>query len=1574
MTGSIVAGHDASYYTKGGESRDTYYTGGATKGEPPGRWYTVGANALGLQGEITAEAMKALYTQGLDPRDPRFWSADPAERALCARLGKGPRTYKTRDELVVEKLAAAGGLSESRVGELRLEAGGDAGQLAVLVAAAGSVLPEQVRQIEVDAERMTRQSVAFLDATYSPPKSVTVYHTALARSEYEAEQRGDAEQALRYRELREDVEGALYEAAEEFAEHLYDQAGYARVGRHGAGAGRWERSEGWIVAQFLQHTSREGDPQLHVHGAILNKQVCPDGKVRALDTALVMANKQGAGTIADLTLSQGITRRHAARGVGVRWQMRADGVGRELVGVDQETMDLFSKRTVKMGPKLEEKINEYRAQFGREPNALELSRLSKAASLGTRKAKSATDGLSRAEQLDKWDDELRAEVVSGLTTVTARVTSGHVPDVPTEEWSPSGVISEAIAACQQKRSAWSRTELERQIALALPDNLGPGLERGQVRQLITQLTDEALRTESVVQVSGREMSGDALPDDLRLRTGASSYVSPAAARYATEGHVVAEQAIRRAAIRRERLAVDRAEVDRWITERGQTLGTLGEDQRAAIQGLLSSAANVSTLIGPAGAGKSFTMGAVSAAWQDLTGRKVVGVATSEAATNVLRDEGLTAKNTTQWLQAQDRLAAGRPAPDDHRWIVDEGDIVVVDEAAMVDHATIERVRDIVDQRGARLVLTGDPAQVGAIGAGGTMGMVAATEGADVYTLAEVRRFSSEWERSASLRLRSGDTTVVDEYDRRGRIVDCGTLENAERQAAASYVADHLAGHAAVVVVGSNEAAARVSSMVRHQLADLAVVDPDGVLLRDGTTAGIGDLVQARRNDWTVGVTNRRRYRVTQVRDDGGVIAEATDGSGSRVMPPEYVTDDVTLGYAGTVHAVQGLTVDVCDPVVDRSMSLNALYPAMTRGRHRNTVRVATQPEVAGEQTGETHARQRVTATGVLRDILERGNAAEEAAVVQAEEELAENTNNHTIHARHEDVVRRVSRSRTEQWLDELTAESVLSADDRVKLAADQGTEQLSRLLRTVEQAGHDPREVLRDACTAPTTGLRSIAQGIQGRIMARYGDDLRPGVEQMEAAVPAGLTEPMQRYVERLAEMADDRRRELGAQVAEELPRWALDSLGPVPVDVVARQEWEHRAGVVAAHREATGHTDDAAPLPAAPGLSSTELRASWHAAWTALGRPEAGTEEKDLSDGLLRVRVRAWEREQAWAPPDVYNEMRATGQKVVEYRQAAALLLRRAELAADPAQAWQLREQAEQKAAQAVVMASVEADLAQVADERAAWFAETAVTQAAALRAIDELAARGQSWHEEADRVTAEQWLATHEEAMQAEDPYRQVTEDDVDIEVYDEELDDLVQVPDAVEDAPAPTAAAAAVENAVDAEIVEDDAVTEETDPAAEPDAAHEPVLLTEPAPVAEAEPTALADAVLDAAVVEAELVTEPATEPVPAAEAEAPAAEVLDAEIVEDDEPAAEPEAVREPVMPAGVPEVDDVEVALAAAKLAAREIADRRSAELIRVQAAEAEAAERAELWHRDERDAAELARARARTEEDEAVHF
>jgi hypothetical protein len=65
------------------------------------------------------------------------------------------------------------------------------------------------------------------------------------------------------------------------------------------------------------------------------------------------------------------------------------------------------------------------------------------------------------------------------------------------------------------------------------------------------------------------------------------------------------------------------------------------------------------------------------------------------------------------------------------------------------------------------VLAGDQEQLAAVEGGGAMMLLADRLG--YVQLAEPVRFTAAWERAASLRLRQGDATALDEYDQHGRI-------------------------------------------------------------------------------------------------------------------------------------------------------------------------------------------------------------------------------------------------------------------------------------------------------------------------------------------------------------------------------------------------------------------------------------------------------------------------------------------------------------------------------------------------------------------------------------------------------------------------------------------------------------------------------------------------------------------------------------------------------------------------------------------------------------------------------------
>ncbi len=240
--------------------------------------------------------------------------------------------------------------------------------------------------------------------------------------------------------------------------------------------------------------------------------------------------------------------------------------------------------------------------------------------------------------------------------------AGVCPEV--EPWSPAAVVETALADVQTTKAAWTVADLTRAISDALPDHLGQ-LDGAQVAALLDGMTAEALRL-AVPLDAGRPGDGT-LPPELRLADGRSAYEAPGGRLYATHEHIHTERLLRAAAAAGGAPAVALSDAAGFVAALAEAGIELGADQAAAVRGILTSGAAVETLVGPAGTGKSFVVGALAKAWQDPElwdgqQRHVVGLATSQIATEVLAAEGLDARNVARWLAAQQRLAEGRHSP------------------------------------------------------------------------------------------------------------------------------------------------------------------------------------------------------------------------------------------------------------------------------------------------------------------------------------------------------------------------------------------------------------------------------------------------------------------------------------------------------------------------------------------------------------------------------------------------------------------------------------------------------------------------------------------------------------------------------------------------------------------------------------------------------------------------------------------------------------------------------------------------------------------------------------------------
>jgi conjugative relaxase-like TrwC/TraI family protein len=1193
---SVWAGTDPRYLLdQVAKGREGYYVDAVVAGEPPGHWFGAGAQTLGLRGEVSADLMEAIYTHGLDPRDPLSRSRDTWRHAR--RLGAAPKRYRKPEAIYRDLLAQHPGAG-----------------------------PELRAQLRLEAERLAKHPVVFEDVTFSAPKSVSVVWAACERRANQARAAGRVDDADAWATRARVIEQAVEAGAQAAITYLQEHAGYGRVGHHGGGDGRWIDAHQWVVGMFLQHDSRDGDPQLHVHSAVLNRQLCADGRWRALDTAAIRLHMPAAAAVASRTMETMITGE-----LGLGWVRREDGTARELVGVPVGVCAAFSSRRKAVTRAAQAAITEYEARTGRVAGLWVRHRLTQMACLRTRQPKSH-EGIDAEQRSEDWDTRLRRELDTTLSGVADTVFGAPQQATPAV-WELGGLTRRVFERLARHRGGrWSRADVILAVSDELPAQLGGPTQ--DLPNLLERVTDEVLR--SAVRLTPEEPTVG-LPAVLRLANGSSSYQRPGVGWWADPATLDAERALREAAITRGAVRVGAHHVQTVIREYARVGIALGADQRAALARIAGSGAWVEVVTAPAGAGKSTLVGALARVWATQN-QRVVGLATSEAAAQVLAGEGVTAANITRWLTHNHPLAVG--------------DLVVVDEASMTPTMDLLAVQQRCREAGAKLVLVGDPAQLRAVGAGGMLADL--TTRAPTHELCEVRRFRETWEGAASLRLRDGDPGAVLDYGARGRLVDGGTQDDTEAAAMRAWLVDILTGHDSLIIVATNEEAARVSALARAELVRLGRVSEHGVWLgRSGAIAGVGDIIACRRNAWElhdrVGSLplNRARYRVVNIRDDGGLVVRPLTGGAPLTLSPDYVAADVELGYAVTAHCAQGRTVDTAHAILRPGMSREAAYVALTRGRVSNMAYCVTHPTPPEPALARKASRR--TARGVLAEILtqEDTDRTPYGSVLAA-------------HKREVDAARSVLRSVDRlaaelepvvsawvgQLLDELTTTGMISIGQRWELAADpKETRELGRLLCAADRAGLDPHRVLRDAVTEREwVGVRQVGPVLRGRVRPHTANT-PPHLRSVLDLIPRALRGDTR--LTTLAETADTRRHELGERAYQSRPLWALKHLGWPPTEPEQQREWVRRASWVATYRELTGWDDPVTALGPPPPLVRGHHHLVWATARHALGDPADTPPNKDTPTAQTRTTCGV-------EPPHVANQLETAHTARTHARQLA--------------------------------------------------------------------------------------------------------------------------------------------------------------------------------------------------------------------------------------------------------------------------------------------------------------------------------
>jgi len=743
---TLHAGHDVAYFTRG-QGRGgcagamSYYT---AAGEPPGEWAGKGAAALGLAGLVDPDVIEHLYQD----------NTGPGGELLVKR--RQTKAASDREAVAVAAYRAAHPYaSATELAEVRAtERGKD---------------PHQV---------------PYFDLTVSAVKSISVLHASYRIAARQACQRGEQDQAAALDARADELEAALMDSAREAVAWLEQHATYTRTGHHSTRTGEWRDGAGLVASLFLHHLSRDGDPQLHVHVAIWNRVRRADGadaKWRTLDSRSLHNQRLAVAPVADRILE---TRLSA---LGYVMVPRADGNGAEIGGVSQDVKDLFSSRAVAVTGEVDRLAREYEAVHGKLPSRRTLWLLHQQAGQNTRRTKAQARRTiagqtgaaepTQAQRLAAWEAQTARRETQALSAVHEQVAAfatGHAlrASAVLDDAAKRTAARIAVAEVQKQHAVWSMAQLRFEVHRALPV-LPPGIDGPAVVDEVARLAVCGRSGAEVVQVTAPDLT-DVTSLGVRASDGGSIYRPPNEERYCSLAHLNIEEHILANARRTVPQLVGEEQAHAAAQRTGLTVG-----QRDAVVMMLTATVATTVLIAPAGAGKSHTMAEFARLWTAFTGRRVIGLTTSTNAARVLAHEGLAESyNIAEFLgktEGSDELR--RPVP------LHRDDVLVLDEASQLATTDLAMIAEAARRAGARVIATGDTAQLGAVEAGGMLRLLA--QEVPAAQLYEVRRFDAVWEREASVRLREGDLAAAAAYDRHGRIR--GADEQAAYDRAASRV-------------------------------------------------------------------------------------------------------------------------------------------------------------------------------------------------------------------------------------------------------------------------------------------------------------------------------------------------------------------------------------------------------------------------------------------------------------------------------------------------------------------------------------------------------------------------------------------------------------------------------------------------------------------------------------------------------------------------------------------------------------------------------------------------------------------
>ncbi len=454
----------------------------------------------------------------------------------------------------------------------------------------------------------TKGSVHGFDLTFAAPKSVSLLRALTD-------------------DIGEKVMGhAHVKAVQAAMAYLQDHAGYTRVHNPVTGRKDLVRLLGLVAIAYQHETSRCGDPHLHTHVIVPNRQARADGMLVSIDATSLYHEAKAAGVIYQATLRHEL---HTERGYEFHPVDEHTGMA-EIAGVSEESIRAWSQRSTQLR---EWATNNLQVVDG-PLSAAQLATAQKA----TRPHK--PEELSWARLQQQWRADERGLALDRDAHLDARAARHRD--------ARRALSDERLAqiAAGIDKAAFTRADMVELIGAQLPVDA-----EGDPRALIERMVDAV-----GVRISA--------PRHAHEREGHEKYTLEVI--IAEEAHIfdMADE-------RENRSRLDVRDAD---------LADLSADQARAISNIGISPWLVQPLAAPAGAGKTRSLCALRAGahrtCKEVLALAPTGKAVDEAMAEGAGDRGLTVAKALLMIDAGELALSQRS-------------VLVVDEASMVGTHDLE---------------------------------------------------------------------------------------------------------------------------------------------------------------------------------------------------------------------------------------------------------------------------------------------------------------------------------------------------------------------------------------------------------------------------------------------------------------------------------------------------------------------------------------------------------------------------------------------------------------------------------------------------------------------------------------------------------------------------------------------------------------------------------------------------------------------------------------------------------------------------------------------------------------------